>query len=665
LDPRLAPEGTSRLRVLARIGFVWAVLIAARLFYLQVYCHEELASLARLQQVHSIKIQAPRGGIFDRAGQTLAMSVPVDSVFLNPLLTPDLPVAANLLSGVLELDRNRLLGRMRWSQENRKGFLWIQRRITHEQSEKLRSYRLPWVEFSRESQRVYPKGSLGANVIGSVDFEENGNSGLELSLNDELVGQPGAMRVLADVKRRVIESRITKEPQAGKNITLSIDERIQYVADHELKEAVELNHCRTGTVLVMEPRTGEILAMSNYPTFDPNARARTKAELAARMDLAVSVPFEPGSVFKVVTVAAALETTKLTPETIIPCGGGRINLFGRIIHDHKAYSALSMADVLTHSSNIGAIQIGLRVGERHLLEYVRRFGFGEKTGIPLPGESAGMVRDLDAWTRTSIGSVAMGHEISTTALQLALGTSVIASGGWLPKPRLVLWEQRSGGKREAAPVEPARRVLKPETAITMRRMMESVVLYGTGKKARLAGYSSGGKTGTAQIFDLETRRYTHHYNASFAGFAPVTDPAVVVVVTLNGASQYGGTVAAPVFQKVASAALRILGTVKDLPDDLPPVRDEETDTDDLSIAGLGTAPPPLPEAGETELVESPYLFGPRVPNFRGKSLRAVLEESAAAGIPVEFQGNGIARAQQPPPGSILPAGEKIRVEFAR
>jgi cell division protein FtsI (penicillin-binding protein 3) len=371
---------------------------------------------------------------------------------------------------------------------------------------------------------------------------------------------------------------------------------------------------------------------------------------------------------------------------VIPCGNGSITLFGRTIHDHNRYGALSMEDVLARSSNIGAINIGLKVGATNMFEYLRRFGFGIRTGLPLPGESAGMVRPFRRWEKTSVASVAMGHEIGVTAVQLAQACSVIANGGFLVKPRLTM----------DTPVATPVRVLKPDTAITMRRMMEGVVIkpYGTGYKyARLIGYTSAGKTGTAQIYDYRTRQYTHAYNASFMGFAPVTNPAIVVVVTVNGTegtAGYGGPTSAPAFREITAAALRILDVPKDLPEMLPSIASNAADENDVAIADLGSSTLPLVQAdnavaagdrpvasAENDLDQRAFLAqglksdgpqdlaGPQVPNFKGRTLRDVIQQSAALGIPVEFRGEGIVRAQIPEPGGILPMGQSVRVQFGR
>ncbi|HUA18128.1 MAG TPA: penicillin-binding protein [Bryobacteraceae bacterium] len=681
------PLATRRVHILVRLAFVWALLIVARLIQLQVVQHGQYVNLALRQQDRLEEIRAPRGAILDRYGQRLAMSLPVESVCVDPLRLPDLAVAADILSKILNLDSSDLLDSLKTAVANKRGFLWVKRQITPDEATRLRDLKLDWIEFRTESQRFYPNKTLAAHVLGGVDFEEHGDGGVEQSLNELLEGQPGEMLVTEDVQQRGFASQVENPPEPGQDVHLTIDSRIQYVAEQELGQMVQDRHAKSGSLVAMDPRTGDILALANFPTFDPNERPKP-GEMAAREDLAVTAPFEPGSVYKVITLSAALETTKLRPDSIINCGNGSINLFGRIIHDHSRYAALSMADVLARSSNIGAINIGLQVGDQNLYKYILRFGFGKKTGLPLPGESAGMVRPLRLWQKSSIGSVAMGHEVGVTTVQLAQACSVIANGGFLVKPRLTL----------DAPAAPPVRVLRPDTAITMRSLMEGVVIkpYGTGHKyARLLGYTSAGKTGTAQIYDTRLHEYTHLYNASFMGFAPVTNPAIVVVVTVNGTEGtegYGGPTSAPVFRQVAAAGLRVMDVPKDLPEMLPDDagKADQADEDDVAIASLGSSiPPPLVQAGDADAAadrpaapaasaldqrvlladsgsnRSRDLEGPRVPDFEGKTVRLVIEQAAALGIPVEFSGSGVARAQVPVAGAILPSGQAVRIRFGR
>jgi cell division protein FtsI (penicillin-binding protein 3) len=445
----------------------------------------------------------------------------------------------------------------------------------------------------------------------------------------------------------------------------------------------------------MNPYTGEVLAMANYPTYDPNLPASPDEPENARANLAIATPFEPGSVFKTVTLSAGLETHKITPDTMINCSNGVFKLYGRVIHDTHSYGGLTAAQVLEKSSNIGAIQIALRTGEKALYQYVTGFGFGHKTGIELPGESAGMVRRLKDWQATSIGSVAMGHEVSATSIQLAVAGSIIANGGMRVRPQIVLARQKPGETLEKFTPDKPTRVIEPQTAITMRQLMEGVVLRGTGKGlANLKGYTSGGKTGSAQIFDFKTRTYVHRYNASFMGFAPVANPQIVIAVTLNGTSGgsagYGGPVAAPVFREIATSALRMLDVPKDLPDDMyrAEMRDTKVDRNDLAIAlsappsddvngaVSSVTPPPAasgassdsPETDRRQFFQTAAVTGPKTPSFVGMTLRRVLEESAARGIQVEMLGaaqTGLVRDQSPPPGAILPPGMRVRVQFAK
>jgi cell division protein FtsI (penicillin-binding protein 3) len=661
-----------RLIWLAGIACLWGAAIFYKLVSLQVVHHRQYAAMARARQELVIDIPAPRGSIFDRTGAPLAMSVPTESVHINPLKVPDLGVASEILALVLHLDRTELYGRMKNAYENHRGYLVIKKKIPFEEAKSLRDLRLDWVDIDQESQRHYPNGSLAAHVLGGVDFAERGNGGVEKALDEDLRGIPGRERLLTDVKRRGVDSLLSTEPKPGVSLTLTIDERLQYVVERELAARALVTKASSGSVVVMNPQNGDILALASWPTYDPNIPPHEGEDPHARANHATSVPFEPGSVFKVITLSAALETTRLSPASLIDCGRGSITLFGRTIHEaHGGYGVIPMADVLKKSSNVGAIKIGMQVGQDHLYDYVRRFGFGQKTGVPLPGESRGRLRPLKIWGKTSLASISMGQEISVTTVQLAQAASVVANGGLLVHPRLVL----KRGNQVLPPVAPVR-VINPETAITMRQMMEGVVLPGgTGyPEARLEGYSDGGKTGTAQVYDFATRHYTHNYNGSFMGFAPLNNPAIVVVVTLNGTHGslgYGGRAAAPVFHAVAQEALRVLDVPKDLPDASPDTvvaaDSKPAEDGDVALTDFTDGPNVLEDADEDAEPAGPGALapGPLVPDFRGKSMRVVLAEAAARGLNVLPAGSGVARVQYPPAGSTLHQGERIRVRFAR
>ncbi len=692
---------TERLLWLLRALIVWVAVIFLRLVWLQVLQHDDLLRQAQSQQQKMVPIEAQRGSILDRTGQPLAKSLPVESVVVNPKRIKDARVAANLLAPILGLNAKQLTEKIRTALRRDSGFLWVKRKVPAEEAERVRSYKLDYVEFRPEARRFYPHGQLAAHVLGSVgiadpnDTVERGTAGIEMYLDEELAGQAGQALVYNDVRQNRYDSVVATKPEPGADITLTIDQNLQYEAEKEIERAAIASGSKSGSIVVMNPYNGEILAMANYPTYDPNEPPGAGEAPGARSNLAITTPFEPGSVFKVITLAAALETTKLRPDSPINCGNGSFNLLGRVIHDHVR-GVLSVADVLAKSSNIGAIQIGLKVGDQQLYRYVRKFGFGRKTGIELPGESPGILRKVEQWTPTSIGSVAMGQEVSVTSLQLALAGAAVANGGLLVKPKLVLSLHKNGLPVERFADEKPERAIAPETAIQMRQMMEGVVLHGTGTKyATIKGYTSGGKTGSAQIYDVKAHAYTHIYNASFLGFAPVANPQIVVAVTLNGteggSAGFGGPVAGPVFSKVAMTALRMLDVPKDLPDSLLPAHAPVgDDANDLSIADLDSKPgsrdvssvtsPPVQadspasaeeskDSKEPSLDRRPFLtsalVGPKVPDFRGMTLRAVLQESAATGVQIEVSGNGLVRNQQPPAGSILAPGAHVRVQFTR
>ncbi len=590
-------QSTRRLGMLLWVLLFWGGVIFVRLVMLQVVQHDDFVRLAQSQQQKTKELPAMRGSILDRAGQPLAKSMPAESVCINPQRLPDRGVAADILAGVLKLDRQALADKIDNAYLRGSGFLWVKRKIDADEAERLRSLKMDWIEFRPEMRRFYPRHMLASHVVGTLgilnaeDTGERGTAGIEASFEEDLAGVPGLARVYTDVRQNPYDAVVARKPEPGANITLTIDSNLQYDAERELARAMASSGAVSGSIVAMNPYNGEILAMANYPTFDPNDAPSAKDPEGARSNLAVTTPFEPGSVFKTVTISAGLETTHLRPDTIINCGNGQITLFGRVIHDAHRHGMITMQQVFEQSSNIGAIQVGLKVGDRTMYEYIRKFGFGRKTGVELPGESTGMVRRVEEWTPSSIGSVAMGHEISTTSIQLAVAGSVIANGGMLVRPTIVLSRQKPGEAEEKFSNEQPKRVLRPETAITMRTFMEGVVLRGTGRRvANLQGYTSGGKTGTAQVYDLKTHTYTHRYNASFVGFAPVVNPQIVVAVTLNdttgGTAGYGGPVAAPVFSKVAMSALRMLDVPKDLPDS-PGTMVSAANRHDFATASLG------------------------------------------------------------------------------
>lgn len=659
LETTAEPQSHKRLIIVTWCSLVWGLIIFGRLVQLQVLEHENLANRAKAQQTKELNVAAMRGQILTRDKSKLAMSVPVDSIHVTPLRIPDVDFATSLLSTALDLDPVDVERRIMAARRDGRGDLRLKQYATLEQVDRIRSFRLDYVSIRGTGRRIYPKQTLAANLLGSLNGDGEGEGGLELSLNEDLAGLDGKVLVERDSRSRGYGRKYKGgAPTAGANVRLTIDEGIQFTAESALRQALEEGKIPFGSLVVLHVKTGEILAMASWPTFDPNVQLLTKSEFGNRLNHAVTVPFEPGSVCKVVTMTAALETTNLRPETPIACGGTVMRILGRDIHDEHAYGVLPMEMVLAKSSNLGSVNIGMRVGKENLHEYMKRFGFGNTVGLGLPGESAGVLYPVRKWQPDSIASVAIGHEMMTTTLQLAQAAGIIANNGVWVKPHIVLDRQDPGEEPVKEVVPPPEQRIKPETAIKMRRMMEMVVLEGTGKAAKLKGYTSGGKTGTGKIFEVG-KGYQRLYNSTFMGFAPVANPEIVVVVTLNRTSKLAGGVAGPVFRTVAQNALRILGVQRDVPDAEP-----------------ATAPAPVAGADDEEeeeeeremnvaQVDPNVVAGPKAPNFKGMTLRAVLQQSAAAGLRVDAVGSGVAKRQEPPPGAVLDSTRRIRVVFSR
>ncbi len=680
--PPLAPlsKSVTRLLILSLILAAWVVLILGRLFQLQVLQHDKYLTLARRQQERMEQVPPLRGTIFDSTGTLLATNKFSKLAIVNPSRIPDKAMAAGLLGDNLHIPSDAVQKALEeTANSSHPGFLVVSTNVSQEQAEALAALNLEWLELKDGTTRWYPNHQLAAHVIGNVNFDGTGVAGVEKRLDKDLSGQPGLIRVAHDVHGQGYEQEQAKAPQNGKNITLTIDARLQDVAEEAIKDAVEKNHAEHGSLVAMDPYTGEVKALANYPTYDLDERLLPGQTATGRENLAVMAPFEPGSVFKVITLSAALQTTTLTPVSIINCGNGSIRIGSRVIKDHKSYSSLQMQDVLAFSSNVGAIRIGMEVGNENMYEYIRRFGFGQRTGIELPAEAPGMLRPLRRWQQGSIGSVAMGHEISVTSVQLAQAGSVIANGGFRVAPHIVQFKQVPGGPKEI--VKPAERVqvLEPANVVTMRQMMERVVIYpgGTGRRAKVIGYTTAGKTGTAQIFDFQHKVYTHKYNASFMGFVPVVNPRIVIAVTVTGTTGevgYGGVASAPAFRRVAEVAMRLIGVPRDLPDEVKqpePTHRSGNDDNDLALASLSD---PLTEEdwkqglgdGDGAVIEPASAYrGPVAPKLTGMTELEVVKFSAEKGLLVVGTGHGLAVDQQPEPGAPLPPGERIRVRFRR
>ncbi len=553
----------SRLYLLGCILFLWCVAICCRLVYLQVFSYGKFAKQAGHQQQRAIPLVAKRGVIYDRAGRELAMSVLVDSAFAVPSEVKDLPTAVSLITRITGEDHNVVLADC----QAHKTFCWVARKADDETIERIKSLNLQGIHFQKEPKRFYPARDLAAQVLGSVGMEDSGQSGIEHEFEDELHGRPGKMFISVDARKRWFAD-VETQPDPGENLVLTIDKNIQYIAEKELDQAIHDTQAIAGTVIVENPHTGEILALANRPTFNPNLHRQITPE--ALTNRAVSYVYEPGSTFKLVTISAALEEKVTNPNEIFDCQMGSIVYNGMRIRDAKPHGLLPVWGVLAESSDVGSIKIALRLGEDRFYKYIRAYGFGQQTGIELPGETRGLTKPPSRWSKVSIAAISMGQEIGISPLQLTGLVSTFANDGVWVAPRIVTGTVEPRGTPQTVAFHPgaSHRVISSFTAAEMRSMMQKVVLEGTGRKAILEGYSSAGKTGTAQKVDPATGAYSKtKYIGSFAGFAPVNNPQIVVAVILDSAVglHQGGQVSAPVFHRIAQQVLEYLHVSHDLP----------------------------------------------------------------------------------------------------
>ena len=492
-----------RLYILGGLLLLWLSVICLRLVYLQIFRYGDFQQRADHQQQRSINVSAKRGIIFDRQGNELAMSIMVDSAFAVPSEVPDLPNAISLITRITGEDARFVLADCR----AHKTFCWVARKANAETIERIRALNLQGIHFQKESKRFYPKRELAAQVLGYVGTDDGGLSGIEREYDEQLRGQPGRMQISVDARKKWF-ARIEKEPEAGDNLVLTIDEKIQYIAERELEQAIKDTHAIAGTVIVENPRTGEILALANRPTFNPNIKKQIKNE--ALKNRAVSDVYEPGSTFKLVTISGALEERITRPEEVFDCQMGSIVINGMRIRDSKPHGLLTVSDVLAESSDVGAIKIALRLGEDRFYKYIRAFGFGQQTGIELPGETRGLTKPVNRWSKVSIGAISMGQEIGVSPIQLAAMVSTFANDGVWEAPRIVATTTPPSIIPQTFVFRPEheRRVISAMTAAQMRQMMRGVVIHGTGRKAVLEGYTAAGKTGTAQKVDPATGAYS-------------------------------------------------------------------------------------------------------------------------------------------------------------
>ena len=557
--PAPAKRGRLRRRVIVLFCSLVAALtvVSGQLFSLQIYQYPELIEAADRQSSRRVPSVSRRGTIYDRNGRELAISLATSSIFARPTQIEDPEGASAALSAALNLPAEKIREQL----HSEKSFLWIKRSASLEEAEAVARLALKGIGSDTQSRRFYPKAQQASHLLGFVGTDDRGLEGLELQYDVYLAGKRKWIVRQQDAKRRPIFREDAGEAQ-GADLHLTIDEVIQYITERELEAAVTQSGALSGTAIVMDPFSGEILALANYPTFDPNAYAEASA--FARRNRAVADYYEPGSAFKAIVGAGALEEKLVRPEDRFSGEGGAIEVGGVTIKDHERFGTITFAEVLAHSSNVGAIKVGQRLGKSHYYDYISGFGFGNLTKVDLPGETPGLIRRPKEWSALSLASLSIGQEISVSSLQMLTAMSAIANGGILVRPYVAKSIVAADGKviRENMPMQ-VRRVISASTAKTLAALLKGVVTEGTGKAAAVEGFEVAGKTGTSQKLDRTTGRYSRHkVVASFVGFVPVEHPQLAIIVVIDEPSilRWGGSIAAPTFREIARESLKHLRT---------------------------------------------------------------------------------------------------------
>ena len=650
-----------RTLVAAALLGIWAAGIEARLVHLQVVRHGDLVARAERQQLGTSEAPAKRGDIVDRRGHVLATSVDADTIYAVPseIGDPDATVArlCAAFSDCTAKERQALGERLR----QRKAFAYVRRQVSPDHKRRVEDLNLEGVGFMTESKRFYPNKELAAHLLGWVGVDNIGLGGLESTYDSIIRGKPGKVLVQTDARRHAY-SRTEWPPTAGSTVELTIDEYLQHVAERELEAGVRENRAGSGTAIVMNPHTGEILALANVPTFNPNAfRDATDNE---RRNRGVQDLYEPGSTFKVVTASAAIEEKVMPINTWIDTSPGRVYISGRkpITEDRgRNLGVLSFTDVIVKSSNIGAIKIGFKVGTERMSRFVSLFGFGRVSSPDFPGENPGIVWSPEKWTESALASVSMGYQIGVTPLQMAMAVSSVANGGELVEPRVIRAVYRDNRRYVVKP-KTLRRTISRETAATLTSIMEQVVSRGTAKRAQIPGYTIAGKTGTAS--KLVNGHYSHtDNNASFVGFVPSRNPALTIVVVVDSPhgenGTHGGSVAAPIWKRITEPALQHLGVAPDV-DPADPVLvargdDENAPIETTNVADVGQPTVSLIVDGAPG----------QVPDVTGMSARDAIRQLMKGGLNAGLSGDGVVVSQDPPAGAPLEPGMVCRLVLDR
>jgi len=665
-QPRVRSSQTWRQRVKGRLvvaGVIfgaWAIGIEARLVFLQVVDHERLVSRAELQHRRSIPVAPKRGEILDRQGRVLAYSVDGDAIVAAPVQIDDndvVDVTAKLCE-VLDCSEKRRV-ELQSTLSAPRQFAYVERQASPDLVRRVADLDLPGISFVLENRRYYPNRELAAHVLGYVGVDNQGLGGIESTYDKEIKGQPGRILFQIDAQQRDF-SRFEQPPTVGATLELTIDTHLQHIAERELARTVREHQADAGTVVMLDPATGEVLALANWPTFNPNRFSEYKA--TARRNRAIQDIYEPGSTFKLVTAAAALQEGVVSRDERFDVSAGVMQFGSRRIYDTSVHAEpLSFDDVIVKSSNVGAIMVGLRLGPDRLSRYIRGFGFGEALARDLPGQGRGIVHPPSALNSDSeMASVSMGYAVSVTPLQMAAAVNAVANGGDLRETRLVRAVIRDG-VREDVPVRTIRQVISSETANQLTRIMERVVEEGTGRQAQLSGYRVAGKTGTSGKLVNGVYSRTDYY-ASFAGFVPSERPAMTILVMIDtprGGRYYGGSVAAPTFRRIAEDALRHLA----IP---PPVNPAAPLlVDPVPTANITPVQFSSIMEDETNLPRISMAQDGVMPDLVGMSARQATETVAGLRGTVHLLGNGFVTRQEPSAGTVVGDGFVARLWMAR
>lgn len=642
-----------RIRLFGSLFAFFFAITSARAFYLQVVQKDELLKLAEKQHQKIVQLTPGRGAIYDRTNSELAVSIEMDSCFAEPRNIGAPEQVAAKLAPLLGMDRELLRQKL----SGRKGFVWLQRRMLPEQVQRIKQLELEGIGFVKESKRFYPNREMAGHVIGFTGMDPGGLEGIELKYDSTLLGNTGYLVTERDALGRdvAMKGMVVKSASKGQNVVLTLDKNIQYITENELAKAVETCGAKGGIAIVMEPATGRVLAMANYPGFNPNTHEKYGSQVMRNK--AVADSFEPGSTFKAFLISAALEEKVVSPQDSFNCENGSYAIGGRVIHDTHKYGALTVADILKYSSNIGSAKIGSRLGPERLSSYLRAFGFGERTGIDLPGEASGYLRNRSQWYGVDLATISFGQGVSASAIQLAAAYSAIANGGALMKPYIVekVTDEQGTVLQQFVP-QTRRKVISEKTAARIAKMLESVTTEGgTGTNAAVEGYRVAGKTGTAQKVDPVTHGYSiDKRTASFIGFAPVSNPKLMILVVIDEpkTSAYGGVVAAPAFSTIALRSLCYLN--------VPPDKKEKPK---LERVEAKLNPDEVPEE-EAEGTISDVVEGESMPNFRGMSMRQVLQMMEKRSLNVKLIGSGRVIEQNPPPGHTIRPADPVWVRLA-